>query len=413
MPALAQKRSRPGDKPAAPLDNLRKSLLKWYDRHGRDLPWRLRGGRPHPYRVWLSEIMLQQTTVAAVAPYFTRFLERWPTVEALASAPRDEVLGAWAGLGYYSRARNLHAAAQKMAADGVPSSEAGWRALPGVGPYTAAAIAAISFDEASNVVDGNVERVMARLHAAETPLPEAKSELRSRAAELVTADRPGDWAQALMDLGATVCTPRSPKCDVCPWAEPCAARATGAPESYPRRAAKAERPRRYGAVFVLGPPAAALASTETAGEDAGGPRKFWLVRRPDKGLLGGMAALPTTEWRAKKWTRAEALKRAPVAGDWKKSGAVEHIFTHFALTLDVYSAQTAPPNDGWWGDESALPTVFKKAARTNPSPQGEGVAKLASRRVGRKRRVSKAMASAPRPSASASRKLTPSPKGEG
>ena len=321
-------------------------MLKWYDREGRDLPWRLREGTADPYRVWLSEIMLQQTTVAAVVPYFTRFLERWPTVEALAAAPRDDVLGAWAGLGYYSRARNLHAAAQAMAASGVPQDEAGWRALKGVGPYTAAAIAAIAFDEATNVVDGNVERVMARLHAVETPLPDAKAELRTLAGELVTADRPGDWAQALMDLGATVCTPRSPKCDVCPWVSECAAYATGAPETYPRKAPKAERPRRYGAAFRI----------ERDGE-------LWLVRRPDKGLLGGMAALPTTEWREKKWPRAEALKHAPVAGEWTKIGAVEHVFTHFALTLDVYSAQTPPPNDGWWGDASTLPTVFKKAAR--------------------------------------------------
>jgi len=334
------------DKGSAARDKLRKSLLKWYDREGRDLPWRLRDGTADPYRVWLSEIMLQQTTVAAVAPYFTRFLERWPSVEALARAPRDDVLGAWAGLGYYSRARNLHAAAQAMAASGVPQSEAGWRELKGVGPYTAAAIAAIAFDEATNVVDGNVERVIARLRAVETPLPDAKAELRALAGALVTADRPGDWAQALMDLGATVCTPRSPKCEVCPWMAACAAYATGAPETYPRRAAKAERPRRYGAVFRI----------ERDGE-------FWLVRRPDKGLLGGMAALPTTEWREKKWTRAEALKHAPVAAAWKKTGAIEHVFTHFALTLDVYSAQTAPPNDGWWGDASALPTVFKKAAR--------------------------------------------------
>jgi len=347
---------------------LRKSLLKWYDREARDLPWRLREGTADPYRVWLSEIMLQQTTVAAVVPYFTRFLERWPTVEALAAAPRDDVLGAWAGLGYYSRARNLHAAAQAMAAKGVPRDEAGWRELPGVGPYTAAAIAAIAFGEATNVVDGNVERVIARLRAVEAPLPEAKPQLRELAGELVTADRPGDWAQALMDLGATVCTPRSPKCDVCPWVGACAAYGTGAPEAYPRKTAKAERPRRYGAVFLLlGPPAPSPAdgdvvSGKPAGEGAGGPRKFWLVRRPDKGLLGGMAALPTTEWREKKWPRAEVLKQAPVAGDWKKIGAVEHVFTHFALTLDVYSAETAPPNDGWWGDASALPTVFKKAA---------------------------------------------------
>lgn len=346
MPALAQKRLRLVDKGSATRDKLRKSLLKWYDREGRDLPWRLRGVKPEGYSVWLSEIMLQQTTVAAAIPYFTRFLERWPTVEALAAAARDDVLGAWAGLGYYSRARNLHAAAQKMAAGGVPDSEAGWRELPGVGPYTAAAIAAIAFDEATNVVDGNVERVIARLYAVETPLPDAKPELRALAGGLVTADRPGDWAQALMDLGATVCTPRSPKCDVCPWLAGCAAYVTGAPETYPRRAPKVERPRRYGAAFRI----------ERDGE-------FWLVRRPDKGLLGGMAALPTTEWREKKWTRAEALKQAPVTGDWKKTGSIEHIFTHFALTLDVYSIKTAPPNDGWWGDASALPTVFKKAAR--------------------------------------------------
>jgi A/G-specific adenine glycosylase len=320
-------------------------LLIWYDRHGRDLPWRLREGRPDPYRVWLSEIMLQQTTVAAAAPYFARFLDRWPTVQALSAAPRDDVLAAWAGLGYYSRARNLHAAAQLMAASGVPNTEQGWRALPGVGAYTAAAIAAIAHGEGANVVDGNVERVIARLRAVETPLPDAKRDLRARAAELVTADRPGDWAQALMDLGAIVCTPRSPKCGDCPWRGDCAAHAAGAPETYPRRAAKAERPRRYGVAFRI----------ERDGQ-------LWLVRRPDKGLLGGMAALPTTEWRARTWPRAEALRHAPLVTDWKKRGAVEHIFTHFALTLDVYSAEGAPPNDGWWGDASALPTVFKKAA---------------------------------------------------
>jgi A/G-specific adenine glycosylase len=344
MPALAQKRSRTVDKEPAARDKLRKSLLKWYDRHGRDLPWRLRSGRPDPYRVWLSEIMLQQTTVAAVGPYFARFLAAWPTASALAAAPRDEVLSAWAGLGYYSRARSLHAAAQKLA-EGVPGTEAGWRELPGVGPYTAAAIAAIAFDEPTNVVDGNVERVMARLYAVETPLPTAKSELRRLAGGLVTDNRPGDWAQALMDLGATVCTPRSPKCGDCPWRDDCAAFATDAPETYPRRAAKAERPRRYGAAFRI----------ERDGQ-------LWLVRRPDKGLLGGMAALPTTEWRAKKWPRAEALQCAPASGDWKKTGAIEHVFTHFALTLDVYASESAKPNDGWWGDTKALPTVFKKAA---------------------------------------------------
>lgn len=306
----------------------------------------MRGGRADPYRVWLSEIMLQQTTVAAVAPYFARFLERWPEVAALAAAPRDDVLSAWAGLGYYSRARNLHAAAQVLAADGFPETEEGWRKLPGVGAYTAAAIAAIAYELPANVVDGNVERVMARLRAVETPLPDAKPELKALAAELVTANRPGDWAQALMDLGATVCTPKSPKCDLCPWRSACAAFATGAPETYPRRAAKAERPQRYGAAFRI----------QRDGQ-------FWLVRRPDKGLLGGMAALPTTEWREKKWTRAEALKHAPAEGAWKKLGAVTHVFTHFGLTLDVYVLDADASGEGWWADETALPTVFKKAAQ--------------------------------------------------
>ncbi len=289
--------------------------------------------------------MLQQTTVAAVGPYFARFLERWPDVAALAAALRDDVLSAWAGLGYYSRARNLHAAAQRLAAEGFPETEEGWRKLPGVGAYTAAAVAAIAYDLPANVVDGNVERVMARLRAVETPLPDAKSELKAHAAELVTSDRPGDWAQALMDLGATVCTPKSPKCDLCPWRSACAAFATGAPETYPRRVAKAERPQRYGAAFRI----------ERDGQ-------LWLVRRPDKGLLGGMAALPTTEWREKKWSRAEALKHAPAEGAWKKIGAVAHVFTHFSLTLDVYEADAKMRGDGWWADETALPTVFKKAA---------------------------------------------------
>ncbi len=346
MPVLAPKPARPVEKASTTRENLRKSLLSWYDKHGRELPWRLKKGRPDPYRVWLSEIMLQQTTVAAVGPHFARFLGRWPTVTDLAAAPREDVLGVWAGLGYYSRARNLHAAAQALAANGIPETEEGWRRLPGVGPYTAAAIAAIAHGQATNVVDGNVERVRARLHAVETPLPDAKAELRTLAGELVTNDRPGDWAQALMDLGATVCTPKSPDCGVCPWQAHCAAFATGAPETYPRRAAKAERPHRYGVAFRI----------ECDGA-------FWLVRRSDKGLLGGMAALPTTEWRAKKWTRAEAIAQAPVQAAWEKVGQVRHVFTHFALTLDVYAADAKVTGDGWWGDATVLPTVFKKAAR--------------------------------------------------
>jgi A/G-specific adenine glycosylase len=218
--------------------------------------------------------------------------------------------------------------------------------LPGVGPYTAAAIAAIAFDEPTNVVDGNVERVVARLYAIETPLPDAKPQLRSFAGALTMSERPGDWAQALMDLGATVCTPKAPKCEVCPWTEACAGFASGAPETYPRRAAKAARPKRYGAVFRIGRDGA-----------------FWLVRRPDEGLLGGMAALPTTEWRGKKWTRAETLAQAPAEADWKKIGKVEHVFTHFALTLDVYAADTEPACEGWWGEASVLPTVFRKATQ--------------------------------------------------
>lgn len=345
MAASARKHGPSVDKSTTTRDNLRKSLLFWYDQHARVLPWRLREGSQDSYRTWLSEIMLQQTTVAAVGAYFARFLERWPTVEALAAAPREDVLGVWAGLGYYSRARNLHAAAQKLAAGGFPANETGWRELPGVGPYTAAAIAAIALGEATNVVDGNVERVMARLYAVETPLPTAKAELKALAGDLVTSDRPGDWAQALMDLGATVCTPKSPTCDACPWQGVCAAYRTRAPAAYPRRLAKAERPQRYGAAFRI----------ERDGA-------LWLVRRPDKGLLGGMAGLPTTDWRAEKWSRAEALKHAPATGNWSKVGEVRHVFTHFALTLDVYVADAEPAGEGWWDNADALPTVFKKVA---------------------------------------------------
>src|SRR5690242_15707323 len=224
------------------------------------------------------------------------------------------MLEAWAGLGYYSRARNLHAAAQVLARDGFPRDEAGWRKLPGVGAYTAAAIAAIAFDEPTNVVDANIERVIARLHAIETPLPDAKSELRARAGELVTGDRPGDWAQALMDLGATVCAPKAPKCLVCPWRKACAGFATSAPQGYPRRLAKRARPERFGVAF-------------RAERDGA----IWLVRRADKGLLGGMAGLPTTLWRSKAWSRREALQQAPARAKWKHIGAVRHTFTHFSL----------------------------------------------------------------------------------
>lgn len=345
MPTLARSARATVSKANATRENLRKSLLNWYDQGGRELPWRVKTGRPQPYRVWLSEVMLQQTTVAAVGGYFAKFVERWPDVAALAAAPREDVLQAWAGLGYYSRARNLHAAAQMLANEGFPQNEAGWRKVPGVGAYTAAAIAAIAFDEPANVVDGNVERVIARLRAVETPRPQAKRQLRALAGELVTSDRPGDWAQALMDLGATICTPRAPKCLYCPWRGACAAFATGAPEHYPQRAAKAARPQRFGVAFRI----------ERTGS-------IWLVRRPDRGLLGGMAGLPTTPWRSKVWAPAEALKHAPAKAQWTRIGAVRHVFTHFALTLDVYATEAEPEGEGWWGDTSALPSVFKKAA---------------------------------------------------
>ncbi|MET0182722.1 MAG: A/G-specific adenine glycosylase [Caulobacterales bacterium] len=307
--------------------------------------------RADPYRVWLSEIMLQQTTVAAVGPYFAKFLSLFPDVKALASAPREQVLAAWAGLGYYSRARNLHAAALILAEEGFPQTEAGWRALPGVGPYTAAAISAIALGLPTNVVDGNVERVISRLRRVEVPLPAAKPELVALAGDLIAPDRPGDYAQALMDLGATICTPAAPKCLLCPWSEACAGNASGAPETYPRRLPKNARPERRGAVFILERDGAVL-----------------VVRREDKGLLGGMSGLPTTEWRSAPLSSDEAVAHAPAKGKWKAIGAVRHVFTHFGLTLDVYALITKSKSNatGEWIardalDRAGLPRVFGKA----------------------------------------------------
>ena len=347
-------------------DALRSELLAWYDANARDLPWRVRppsfadegraaGARNDPYRVWLSEVMLQQTTVPHATPYFLKFTERWPTVSDLAAEADGEVMAAWAGLGYYARARNLLACARAVAGEhgGVfPDAEAGLRALPGLGPYTAAAVAAIAFDEATNVVDGNVERVMARLFAVETPLPDAKPELKALAAGLVREARPGDWAQALMDLGATVCRPKQPLCERCPVAEHCRAFAEGAPETYPRRTAKAERPHRFGVAYVL-----------TSGEAVA------LVRRPPKGLLGGMLALPTSDWRAARWSEAEALAAAPAEAAWRGVGEVEHGFTHFTLTLLLLRAE-GPAEGVIWSprrDLDGLPSVFLKAARAGLS----------------------------------------------
>jgi len=343
--------------PVPTPSRLRPRLLAWYDTSARDLPWRVRpaeraeGKRADPYRVWLSEIMLQQTTVPHATPYFLGFTRRWPTVAALAAADEGEVMAAWAGLGYYARARNLIACARHVAGalGGVfPETEDGLRALPGVGPYTAAAIATIAFDRPANVVDGNVERVMARIFAVETPLPGAKPELKRLAGDLVTDDRPGDWAQALMDLGAMLCTPASPACAVCPVNDACQGRATGAPDRFPLRDAKPDRPHRYGVAYLL-----------TRADDVA------LVRRPARGLLGGMLALPTSEWRAQPWSDAEALAAAPVAAAWRETGESDHGFTHFTLSLRIFGAEGAWPGAIWTPRSSiaAMPSVFLKAAR--------------------------------------------------
>ncbi|HEY3798917.1 MAG TPA: A/G-specific adenine glycosylase [Caulobacteraceae bacterium] len=341
---------------------LRRRLLSWYDGHARDLPWRVgpaarqRGVSPDPYRVWLSEIMLQQTTVPHATRYFLDFTRRWPTVQALAAADDGAVMGAWAGLGYYARARNLIACARHVAGalDGVfPGTEAGLATLPGVGPYTAAASAAIAFDRPANVVDGNVERVVARLFDVQSPLPASKPELRRRAGTLVTADRPGDWAQALMDLGSAICTPTSPACERCPIAADCQALAAGDAAELPRRSPKAVRPERYGVAYAL-----------MRG------RQMALVRRPARGLLGGMLALPTSDWRAAPWTDAEALAAAPTAAAWRDAGEVKHGFTHFALTLRVFRAEGDWAGGIWTplNELEAMPSVFLKAARQALKP---------------------------------------------
>ena len=331
------------------------ALLAWYDRHRRKLPWRtLPGVRPDPYRVWLSEIMLQQTTVATVGPYFDQFVARWPDISALAAASLDEVLQLWQGLGYYARARNLHACARAVVErhHGVfPNEPAALRALPGIGDYTAAAIAAIAFDRRTAAVDGNVERVVARLYAVPEPFPAAKPRLRALATGLVPAQRAGDFAQALMDLGATICMPRRPRCVLCPWRTCCAAAASGLAEALPARAEKPERPLRYGIAFWLTRPDGAVL----------------LRRRPEKGLLGGMIEIPSTPWRTEAWTLAEAVRVAPAMVVWSPvPGTVRHGFTHFHLELAILAGQGTV--DGLWSrvdrlHEHALPTLIKKVAR--------------------------------------------------
>ncbi len=332
------------------------ALLAWYDRHRRTLPWRAQPHeKPDPYRIWLSEIMLQQTTVATVGGYFDRFVTRFPTVEALAAAPLDDVLHAWQGMGYYARARNLHACARAVVAehDGrFPDTEAGLRSLPGIGPYTAGAIAAIAFDRRAAAVDGNVERVIARLAALETPLPAAKPEIRALVEPLVPDARAGDFAQALMDLGATICTPRAPKCILCPWQGACRARALGITEELPRRREKTAKPTRRGTAFwVVRPDGSVL-----------------LRRRPESGLLGGMIEVPSTEWREGRASEVEAKKVAPVRASWARvPGTVRHTFTHFHLELAVLAGEASAKakGDGFWVpldrlSEQALPTVMKK-----------------------------------------------------
>lgn len=347
-------------KPARqPEDATAARLLDWYDANHRDLPWRVpprelaRGVRPAPYRVWLSEVMLQQTTVEAVKAYFHAFLEKWPTVEALAAASSDEVMRAWAGLGYYSRARNLKACADLIASrgGGFPDTEDGLRALPGIGPYTAAAIAAIAFDRPAAVVDGNVERVISRLFSIETPLPQAKTEIRAHVGTMVPCERPGDFAQAMMDLGATLCTARKPRCMLCPLHAGCGALRSGDQERFPQRATKPDKPLRRGAAFVA------------VRQDGA----ILLRKRPEKGLLGGMSEVPTTGWTARQdgETGADA---APFPAGWRHAGRIGHVFTHFSLELEIYRAQAADgaPHGHFWSAPheiagEALPTVMKKA----------------------------------------------------
>lgn len=336
----------------APIDA--PAVLAWYDRHARDLPWRVspadraNGIRPDPYRVWLSEVMLQQTTVAAVRNYFLRFTTLWPTVFDLAAAPLDSVLKQWAGLGYYARARNLHACAQAVVREHggtFPQTSVGLQSLPGIGAYTSAAIAAICFDERVAVLDGNLDRVLARCYALLVPVREAKEELRA-ALQASVPERAGDYAQAMMDLGATICAPRSTACMLCPLQPGCLATRTGDPTVFPLKPVKAERPVRRGHAYVM--------------LDADGD--VYLQTRPEKGLLGGMTEVPGSDW-------ATELPKAdyPATAAWQHRGQVVHVFTHFRLELEVWSASVTPDglDGGWWSGRhalksEALPTLFRK-----------------------------------------------------
>ncbi|WP_354066449.1 A/G-specific adenine glycosylase [Devosia sp. 2618] len=337
---------------SAPIDA--PAVLAWYDRHARDLPWRVSpadraaGHKPDPYRVWLSEVMLQQTTVTAVKNYFIRFTSLWPTVQDLAAAPLDSVLKEWAGLGYYARARNLHACAEAVVRDhgGVfPDTSVGLQTLPGIGAYTSAAIAAICFDERVAVLDGNLDRVLARYYALPVPVRDAKDELRAALQASVPA-RAGDYAQAMMDLGATICAPRTAVCMLCPIQPGCAATKSADPTIYPIKPSKADRPVRKGHAYVM---------TDAAGD-------VYLQSRPAKGLLGGMTEVPGSDWGTDL-----AEPNYPIQSEWRHRGQIVHIFTHFRLELEVWSA-TVPPetlDGGWWSERTALkgealPTLFKK-----------------------------------------------------
>ncbi|QFU10036.1 A/G-specific adenine glycosylase [Rhodobacteraceae bacterium THAF1] len=335
-------------------DALTRSLLDWYDANAREMPWRVgptdrkAGVRPDPYAVWLSEVMLQQTTVAAVRAYHQRFIAIWPTVGDLAAADDAAVMAEWAGLGYYARARNLLKCARAVVADHggrFPDTYDALLTLPGIGPYTAAAISAIAFDRASVVVDGNVERVMARMYAVQTPLPAAKPELTALAAALTPDTRPGDYAQAVMDLGATICTPRSPACGICPWMSDCAARKQGIAAELPKKTPKAPKPVRRGVVY--------------AGRR---PDGAWLLEtRPDKGLLGGMVGFPGSDW-----AEVPEDTAPPADARWQDAGEVRHIFTHFHLILLVRAATVeGPAQRGRFTPANAfnprdLPTLMRK-----------------------------------------------------
>jgi len=336
-----------------------RQILVWYDRHHRELPWRIspkasaQGQRPDPYHIWLSEVMLQQTTVQAVKPYFAKFLHLWPTVDDLAAAPTEDVMAAWAGLGYYARARNLKKCAEAVAGEHkgfFPDTEEALRSLPGIGDYTSAAVAAIAFNRPSAVMDGNVERVISRLYAIDAPLPGSKPEMKRRVVELTPQDRPGDFAQAMMDLGATICTPKRPACALCPLNDGCLAFAHHDPERFPVKAAKKEKPVRFGAAFVAVNPEGAIL----------------LRRRIESGLLGGMTEVPTTAWTAR-LDGGQTVEHAPFPAGWESCGAIVHVFTHFELRLSVFRtvADDSVKDQGWWEPVTnlhaqALPTVMKK-----------------------------------------------------